>query len=68
LVKVKSSEPVCYSTKFIFDPLDLEKKIERVLSMSETEKLKLKESAKQYFYKNDHFFKKRMLEAIDKTI
>jgi len=68
LVKVKSSEPVCYSTKFIFDPLDLEKKIERVLSMSETEKLKLKENAKQYFYKNDLFFKKRMLEAIDKTM
>lgn len=68
LVKVKSSEPVCYSTKFIFDPLDLEKKIERVLSMSETEKLKLKENAKQYFYKNDYFFKKRMLEAIDKTM
>jgi glycosyltransferase involved in cell wall biosynthesis len=68
LINVKSSEPICYSKKFIFDPIDLEKKIERVLAIPETEKLKLKENARKYFYKNNLFFKKRMLEAINKTI
>jgi glycosyltransferase involved in cell wall biosynthesis len=68
LINVKSSEPLCYSEKFIFDPLDLEKKIELVLSMPEVEKTRLKENAKKYFVKNNVFFEQRMLKAIEKTI
>ncbi|MDF1688926.1 MAG: glycosyltransferase [Cycloclasticus sp.] len=68
LINVKSSEPICYTEKFIFDPVDLEKKIELVLSMPEVEKLKLKENARKYFLSNNLFFEKRMIEAINKTI
>jgi len=68
LVNVKSSEPFRYSEKFIFDPLDLEKKIELVLSMSDIEKSKLKNNAREYFSNNKFFFEKKMIEAIEKTM
>lgn len=68
LVNVKSSEPMRYSQKFLFDKVDLEKKVELVLSMPRLERAELKQNAKDYYVRNNAFFERNMLEAIEKTI
>jgi|GEM_PF-1561778 len=68
LVNFDSTEPMYHGSKFTFDSYDFERKIERILSMTNTEKDQMKLSAKKWFDDNDSFFKKVLITEIEKCI
>lgn len=64
LVNTVNSEPIGYATKYFFDLEDFENKLERLLSMSTEEKLKIKRNARDWYVANDIFFKKSFSDLL----
>lgn len=68
LVKTSHNETIKYTKKFYFDPLDLERMIEAVLKMQDSEKDQIKAKAKKWFEDNDAFFQREFVIAIKDCI
>ncbi len=65
LAGYQSTEPHNQGILFSVDPGDLEKAIEHVINMSDSEKQRLGEQARAWYEQNDHFFVQALPEAVN---
>lgn len=68
LINVKDDIPMHYARKFKFDPIDFERKLEALLRMTKAEKKLMKSNAKNWFVRNDYFFRRKFLATIASLI